>query len=81
MFMGNFRNEQPLYLINLLVFWWLIGKSSSPFKEHPARDSFPKDHWVGYFSVVIFAVLLLPLVTRMIHDGLPHTNLRFPILP
>jgi hypothetical protein len=81
MFMGNFRNEQPLYLINLLVFWWLIGKSASPFKEHPASDSYLKDHWVGYFGVVIFVVLLLPLISMMIHDGLPHTNLRFPIQP
>jgi hypothetical protein len=81
MFMGNFRNEQLLYLLNLLVFWGLIRKSTSPFNEHHARERFPKDHWGAYFSIVILVIFLLPLIALMINPGLPHANLRFPILP
>lgn len=81
LFMGNFRNEQPLYLLNLLVFWWLIGKSTSPFKENHSSESFPKDRWAAYFGVVIFVILLLPLISMWINNGLLRANLRFPIQP
>ena len=81
MFMGNFRNEQPLYALNLLVFWWIIRNWKSPFGEGYTGKIFPKDSWWLYFAVVIAVILLLPLFSQMMHGGLPKANLRFPLQP
>ena len=81
LFMGNFRSEQPLYLLNLLLFWILIRKSESPFHPYSAPENEPKDRWIRYFGVVVTLILLLPLLTQMIHGGIPNTHLRFPIQP
>jgi hypothetical protein len=79
MFMGNFRNEQPLYLINLLLFWGLMGKSVSPFHENHDREHFPQDRWTLYFGVVILVILMLPVLSVALYGGFPKANLRFPI--
>jgi len=79
LFMGNFRNEQPLYLLNLLLFWGLMGKSVSPFDENHAREQFPKDRWALYFGVVILVILLLPVLSILLYGGFPKANLRFPL--
>lgn len=79
MFMGNFRNEQPLYLLNLLLFWGLMGKSVSPFHENNARERFPEDRWALYFGVVILVILLLPVLSVVLYEGFPKANLRFPL--
>jgi len=79
LFMGNFRNEQPLYLLNLLLFWGLMGKSPSPFDENHARERFPRDRWALYFGIVILVILLLPVLSVALYGGFPKANLRFPI--
>lgn len=79
MFMGNFRNEQPLYLLNLLIFWGLMGKSVSPFHKNNARERFPEDRWALYFGVVILVILLLPILSVVLYEGFPKANLRFPL--
>jgi len=81
LFMGNFRSEQPLYILNLILFWLLIRKSESPFQTNTAPETFAKDRWTLYFGVVIMIILLLPLLSQMIHGGLPNAHLRFPIQP
>lgn len=81
MFMGNFRSEQPLYLLNLLVFWWLIRKWESPFGDSYEIKIFRKDRWWLYFAIVIVVILLLPLFSQMMHGGTPKANLRFPLQP
>jgi hypothetical protein len=79
LFMGNFRNEQPLYVLNLIVFWILIRKSESPFHGQHTRELFPKDRWWTYFGLIIATIILLVLLSMMINGGLLKGNLRFPI--
>ncbi|HWR99224.1 MAG TPA: hypothetical protein VN249_01350, partial [Prolixibacteraceae bacterium] len=78
-FMGVVRWEQPLYVLNLLLFWWLAGKAESPFHKNHARELFPKDKWALYFGVVILIVFLLPIISLMVNGGFPNANQRFPI--
>jgi hypothetical protein len=81
LFMGNFRTEQPLYVLNLLLFWILIRKSESPFQNTSEQVSLTKDRWGLYFVAMIAIILLLPMLSQMIHGGLPNAHLRFPIQP
>ena len=81
LFMGNFRTEQPLYVMNLLLFWILTRKAESPFQNAPVQGLLPKDRWSLYFVAMIAFILLLPLLSQMIHGGLPNAHLRFPIQP
>jgi hypothetical protein len=78
-FMGVERWEQPLYVLNLLLFWWLMGKTESPFFKHHARELFPKDRWALYFGVVILIIFLLPIISLMVNGGFPNANQRFPM--
>lgn len=80
-FMGVERWEQPLYVLNLLLFWWLAGKTESPFNKSHSRELFPKDKWALYFGVVILIILLLPVISLMVNGGFPNANHRFPIQP
>jgi hypothetical protein len=80
-FMGNFRSEQPLYVLNLIAFWALIRKSVSPFRDERAGITSPKDKWVLYFGLTIIVIFLLPLMVQIIHGGVPNANIRFPIQP
>ena len=77
LFMGNFRSEQPLYILNLIVFWFLAKYSETPFNEKHSRDIFPKDRWALYFTLVIVAILIISLISGLMHDGLKGGNLRF----
>jgi hypothetical protein len=77
LFMGNFRSEQPLYFLNLVVFWFLLRFSETPFNEKHSRDIFPKDRWALYFTMVIVVILFISLVSGLMHDGLKGGNLRF----
>ncbi|MEI6274572.1 MAG: hypothetical protein WCP08_01220 [Prolixibacteraceae bacterium] len=81
LFMGNFRSEQPLYVLNLIVFWFLIRKNESPFNERHSEAKFPKDRWELFFGLVLTTIILLSLLSLGMHEGLPKPNLRFPILP
>ncbi len=81
MFMGNFRNEQPLYILNLLLFLFLIKKSVSPFQNTTQKDFFPKDRWALYFFLIIVGISILSLISSMIYGGIPGGNLRFPVIP
>lgn len=79
LFMGGFRSEQPLYVLNLILFWWLMGKTESPFNEKHTRELFPKDRWALYFGVVILIIFLLPIISLMVNGGFPNANQRFPM--
>ena len=81
LFMGNFRSEQPLYLLNLLLFWALIGKSETPFNENHDRKLFPKDRWTIYFISVIAFIVVLSLMVHLMNGGFPNVKLRFPLQP
>jgi len=81
LFMGNFRSEQPLYVLNLIAFLILIRKSKSPFKGILVRKFYPKDRWALYFGLTLAIILLLPLISQLIHGGIPNANMRFPIQP
>ena len=78
LFMGNFRAEQPLYVLNLLAFWLLLRKSESPFHDKHTGVHFPKDRWAPYFGLVIAAILLLSVVSLMMHGPLQGAQVRFP---
>ena len=79
LFMGVVRWEQPLYLLNLILFWWLMGKTKSPFDENQTQGLFPKDRWALYLGAVIVIILLLPIISLMINGGFPNANQRFPM--
>ena len=81
LFMGNFRSEQPLYVLNLLAFWLLLRKSESPFYDKHDREHFPKDRWATYFGLVIAAILLLSMVSLMMHGPLQGAQVRFTLQP
>ncbi len=81
LFMGNFRTEQPLYVLNLLVFLLLIKKPESPFAVPYDRDLYPKDRWTIYFISTITVIVVLSLILHMVHPGFPNANLRFPLQP
>jgi hypothetical protein len=81
LFMGNFRSEQPLYVINLLVFMLLIKKLESPFAVSPDHVIPSKDRWTIYFASVIGIIILLSLILHVVHGGFPNANLRFPLQP
>jgi hypothetical protein len=80
-FMGNFRSEQPLYVLNLLAFWFLIRKSVSPFRDENAEIHAPKDRWALYFGLTLVVIILLPLMVQLMHGGVPNANIRFPLQP
>jgi hypothetical protein len=80
-FMGNFRSEQPLYVLNLLAFWFFIRKAVSPFGDETLGIPAPKDRWALYFGLTIIVILLLPLMVQLMHGGVPNANIRFPIQP
>jgi hypothetical protein len=80
-FMGNFRSEQPLYVLNLLAFWFLIRKSVSPFRDENAELPAPKDRWALYFGLTLLVISLLPLMVQIMHGGVPNANIRFPLQP
>ncbi|MCK9638368.1 MAG: hypothetical protein M0R39_00540 [Prolixibacteraceae bacterium] len=80
LFMGNFRSEQPLYVLNLIAFLLLLRKSKSPFQNNQAQNFYPKDRWALYFGLIIAIILLLPLISQLMHGGIPNANMRFPIL-
>jgi len=77
-FMGVVRYEQPLYVVNLLVFLLLFRKSVTPFQENHSRELFPKERWAFYFFTIIAAIILLSLVLYVIPEKLPGANIRFP---
>ncbi len=79
LFMGVVRWEQPLYFLNLILFWWLMGKTTSPFNDNHTRELYPKDRWLLYFGAVILIIFLLPIISLMINGGFPNANQRFPI--
>ncbi len=79
LFMGNFRSEQPLYVLNLLVFLLLIRKSVPPFSGMNASDSFPKDLWIRSLSRILAVIILLSLIAHLLYGGFPGANIRFPI--
>jgi len=79
--MGNFRSEQPLYVLNLGLFVWLINKSETPFYESQQKDFLPKDKWLLCFSLIIAGIIILSLISSLIYGGIPGGNLRFPIKP
>lgn len=81
LFMGNFRSEQPLYILNLIGFLFLIKLSVTPFGENHSRDIFPKDRWALYFTLVIAGIIFISLISGTMHDGLKGSNLRFPYQP
>ena len=78
-FMGVVRYEQPLYVVNLLVFLLLFRKSVPPFHEKNAKKLFPKDRWALYFFTIIAAIIFLSLVLQVIPEKLPGANIRFPL--
>ena len=80
-FMGVVRYEQPLYVLNLALFLFLIRKAVSPFHETIAKDFYPKDRWARYFIWLIAGIILLSLILQIMHSGLPGANLRFPLQP
>jgi hypothetical protein len=79
--MGNFRSEQPLYVINLLVFMLLIKKSESPFADATKATLFPKDRWTIYFISVIAFIVVLSLIVHLMNGDFPNVKLRFPLQP
>ncbi len=79
--MGNFRSEQPLYVLNLGLFVWLMNKSETPFYESQQKDFLPKDKWLLCFSLIIAGIIILSLISSLIYGGIPGGNLRFPIKP
>ncbi|MCK9412803.1 MAG: hypothetical protein M0Q53_10905 [Prolixibacteraceae bacterium] len=81
MFMGNFRSEQPLYVVNLIAFLILSGKSKSPFQVNQSLKFYPKDRWALYFGLTLAIILLLPIISQLMHGGIPNANMRFPIQP
>lgn len=81
LFMGNFRSEQPLYLLNVLAFGILIQKSVTPFSELHARKLFPKDKWALYFTIVIAIIILLSLFLQTMNGDLKGAQQRFPLQP
>ena len=78
-FMGVVRYEQPLYVLNVLIFLPLYLKSVTPFHQSHSRDLFPKDRWAYYFFTIIAAIILLSLVLQAIPEKLPGANIRFPM--
>ncbi|MEI7829618.1 MAG: hypothetical protein WCI31_07600 [Prolixibacteraceae bacterium] len=80
-FMGNFRSEQPLYVLNLIAFLYLIRKSASPFGDDRAEIPVPKDRWALYFGLTLVVIILLPLMVQLMHGGVPNANIRFPLQP
>ena len=79
LFMGNFRSEQPLYVLNLVVFLLLIRKTVSPFQDAEPEIVYLKDRWTLYFSSIIGVIVLLSLILYVAHGGFPNANLRFPV--
>jgi len=79
--MGNFRSEQPLYVINLLVFMLLIKKPESPFADSTHETLFPKDRWTIYFISVIAFIVVLSLMVHLMNGDFPNVKLRFPLQP
>ncbi len=77
-FMGVTRYEQPLYVINLLVFLLLFRKPVPPFSNDIWQENVPKDRWLLYFSLTITGIILLSLLTSL-YGGFPNANLRFPL--
>jgi hypothetical protein len=77
-FMGVTRYEQPLYVINLLVFLLLFRKPVPPFSNDIWQENVPKDRWLLYFSLTITGIILLSLLTYL-YGGFPNANLRFPL--
>ena len=81
LFMGNFRSEQPLYMINLLVFMLLIKKPELPFADSTNATLFPKDRWTIYFISVIAFIVVLSLMVHLMNGDFPNVKLRFPLQP
>ena len=79
LFMGNFRSEQPLYVLNMVVFLLLIRKTVSPFQDAEPEIVYLKDRWTLYFSSIIGVIVLLSLILYVAHGGFPNANLRFPV--
>ncbi len=75
--MGNFRSEQPLYVLNLIAFFALIRKSVSPFREERSGATLPKDRWMLYLAMTLLVIILLPLMVQIMHGGIPNANIRF----
>jgi hypothetical protein len=79
--MGNFRSEQPLYVLNLIAFLVLVRKSKSHFQSRLVRKFYPKDRWALYFGLTLAIILLFPLISQLMHSGIPNANMRFPVQP
>ncbi|MCE1197394.1 MAG: hypothetical protein LWW85_00370 [Marinilabiliales bacterium] len=72
LFMGNFRSEQPLYLVNLIAFLFLFTKLEQPFSIKTTSDN-----WYLRFFLVILVILTFSVITLMIHGGNPALHPRF----
>ena len=79
--MGNFRSEQPLYVLNLIAFLVLVRKSKPHFQSRLVRKFYPKDRWALYFGLTLAIILLFPLISQLMHGGIPNANMRFPVQP
>ena len=79
LFMGNFRSEQPLYTLNLIVFVLLYNLPESPFAKGSAQNKIPKDRWTIYFISVVLCICILSMILHLTPVGMLKANLRFTI--
>lgn len=76
-FMGVTRIEQPLYLLNLMLFLALFRKPIPPFSDPKWQENQTQNRWTLYFSLTIAGIILLSLITSL-YGGFPNANMRFP---
>jgi len=75
-FTGIFMLNHHLYVINLMVILFLVGKQFPVFPDN-LHSGIQASDWFKLLLVLVLTILLLSFISILIHDEIGGSNIRF----